>query len=45
MLELSEEEEISGSGERKRPRSSQMCLTLTSRISFDTSAIFTIVIF
>ena len=45
MLELSEEEEISGSAERKRPRGSQMCLTLTLRISSNTFTIFTIVIF
>ena len=45
MLELSEEEEISGSVERKHPRGSQTCLTLTLRASSDTSTIFTIVIF
>ena len=43
MLELFEEEEISGSAERKRPRGSQTCLTLTPRVSSDTSTIFTIV--
>ena len=32
MLELSEEEEISGSVERKRPRGSQTYLTLISRV-------------
>ena len=45
MLELSEEEEISCSAERKHPRGSQTCLTLTSRVSSDTSTIFMIVIF
>ena len=34
MLELSEEEEVSCSGEQKHPRGSQMCLTLTSCISW-----------
>ena len=43
MLELSEEEKISCVAERKRPRGSQTCLTLTSRVSSDTSTIFTIV--
>ena len=43
MMELSEEEEISCSAERKRPRGSQACLTLTPHISSDTSTIFTIV--
>ena len=45
MLELSEEEGISCSAEGKRPGGSQTCLTLTLHISFDTSAIFAIVIF
>ena len=46
MLEMSEEEEISGSTsiERKRPRGSQACLTLTSCMTSDTSTIFTIVL-
>ena len=39
MLELSEEEEISGSTQQKRPRGSETCLNLTSRVSFDTSTI------
>ena len=43
MLELFEEEKISCNAERKRPRGSQTCLTLTSRVSPDTSTIFTIV--
>ena len=43
MLELSEEEEINGSTERKHPRGFQMCLTLTSYVSSDTSTIYTIV--
>ena len=43
MLELSEEEKISCSAEQKRPRGSQTCLTLTSRVSSDTSTIFTII--
>ena len=45
MLELFEEEEVSGSIERKRPRGFQTCLTLTPHKSSDTSTIFTIVIF
>ena len=45
MLELSEEEEISGSIEQKLPRGSQTCLILTSRLSSKTSTIFMIVIF
>ena len=45
MFELSEEEEISCIAEQKRPRGSQTCLTLTSRVSSDTFTIFMIVIF
>ena len=45
MLELSGEEEISCSTERKHPRGSQTCLTLTSRVSSNTLTIFTIIIF
>ena len=39
MLELSEEEEISGSTQRKHSRGSETCLNLTSHVYFDTSTI------